>query len=165
MICENCGKNPAQKFIRKAGGQEVVVELCPACYGKLYPEKENGFFADVPSAADGKACPSCGTTMAQFRSTGLLGCADCYTAFRGELVEAVRGMQGIRGEVRHTGKRPESSAEEKEEKYDRARDYAARREGIIERLEAAMRTGDYAAARQLQRELKALNARSMKEDV
>lgn len=156
MLCENCGKNPAQKFIRKTGGREIVVELCPACYRTLYPEKENDFFpAFLGSGVSAeKACPACGTTMAEFRRTGLLGCAYCYSAFREELLETVRNMHNMQGEVRHTGKRPEASAEEK---YDQARDYAARREALIEQLEEAMRAGDYAAARTLQKQLRTLN--------
>ena len=51
-----------------------------------------------------------------------------------------------------------------EDKYDLARDYAARREALIERLEAAMRTGDYAAAKKLQSELKMLNSKTARED-
>ena len=156
MICENCGKNPARKFVRKSGGREITVELCPACYRALYPEQETDLltaFLDRAAPED-KACPACGTTMSEFRRTGLLGCAYCYSAFRAELSETVRGMQGMQGEVRHTGKRP---AAEAEEKYDRARDYAARREGLKERLEQAMRIGDYAEARRLRNELKALS--------
>ena len=155
MLCENCGKNPAQKFIRSVNGREIAVELCPACYRALYPEKQNELFAAFPGGASaGKACPACGTTMAQFRRTGLLGCAYCYSAFRAELLETVRGLHNMQGEVRHTGRRPSASAEEK---YDRARDYAARKEGLIEQLEEAVRAGDYARAKQLQGELKALS--------
>ena len=119
MLCENCGKNPAQKFIRKTGGREIVVELCPACYRTLYPEKENDFFpAFLGSGVSAeKACPACGTTMAEFRRTGLLGCAYCYSAFREELLETVRNMHNMQGEVRHTGKRPEASAEENGRKH------------------------------------------------
>ena len=162
MLCENCGKNPAQKFIRKVGGREIEVELCPACYRALYPEKENDFFTAFLGSGTpaGKACPACGTTMAEFRRTGLLGCAYCYSAFREELIQTVRNMHNMQGEVRHTGKRPEASAEEN---YDRARDFAARKEAPIERLEQAMRRGDYAEARRLQGELKALSAELARE--
>lgn len=156
MICQNCGKNNAQTFIRNVGGKEVAVELCPACYRTLYPEKESDFFTSfLGNGASGKTCPACGTTLAQFRKTGLLGCAYCYSAFREELLETVRSIHNMQGEVRHTGKRPEASAEEK---YDEARAYAAQREALIEELERAMRRGDYAAARTLQAKLKALNA-------
>lgn len=164
MLCENCGKNPAQKFMRKVNGKEIAVELCPACYRTLYPEKENDFFPAFLGSGvqEGKSCPACGATMAEFRRTGLLGCAYCYSVFREELIETVRNIHNImQGEVRHTGKRPEESAEEK---YDRARDYAARREGLIEQLERAMRAGDYAAAGQLRSELKALNAKLAREE-
>ena len=103
-----------------------------------------------------KSCPACGMTMSEFRRTGLLGCAYCYSAFRAELYDTVRKMHGIHGEVRHRGKRPEASAEEK---YDSARDYAARRERLIEQSEQAMRAGDYAAVERLKGELQALSGR------
>ena len=164
MLCENCGKNPAQKFIRKVNGKEVTVELCPACYRALYPEKEKDFFTAFlgsGGAPAAKTCPPCGPPLAGFPPTRLLGWAQWYSPFREELIQTVRSMHNMQGEVRHAGKHPEASAEDK---YDLARDYAARREALIERLEAAMRTGDYAAAKKLQSELKMLNSKTARED-
>ncbi len=50
----------------------------------------------VPATVDEAAsCPSCGVTFSQVLASGLLGCADCYVAFR-DAVEA-----GLRNA--HTG--------------------------------------------------------------
>ena len=150
MLCENCGKRPAQTFIRKTEGHEVAVRLCPECYRALYPERDS-FSARMNGAGrEDTACPVCGTTLEQFRATGLLGCAKCYDAFREELTSAVRGIQG---KLRHTGKRPEAHTEEE---YDRTRAYVTRRASLREQLEAAMRDKDYAAARRLEQELRSL---------
>ena len=154
MLCENCGKRPAQKFIKNIDGRALVLELCPECFRALYPEKEGGASASLVGAVgrEDAVCPVCGTTFGEFRRTGLLGCAGCYRAFREELLSTVRGVQG---KLRHTGKRPETQTEER---YDRMRAYITRRETLRGRLEEAMRGHDYAAARRLQRELRELTA-------
>ena len=152
MLCENCGRRPAQKFTKKVGGRELTVELCPECFRALYPEKESVAFASLVGAGgrEDAACPVCGMTFGEFRRTGLLGCAGCYRAFREDVLATVRGIQG---KLHHTGKHPDTQAEER---YDRMRAYLTRRESLREKLEEAMRGNDYSAARRLQRELREL---------
>lgn len=154
MLCTNCGRRPAQQYKRIVDGKEVIVELCPACYQKLYPEKESNFFLSVLSSVDGvdAACPVCGTTFGEFRRTGLLGCAGCYEAFRVPLSKTVRSVQGS---TQHRGKRPTQA--DAEERYDRLRAYIARREALREEMERAMRRHDYERAQQLQQALKAMS--------
>lgn len=105
MLCTQCGKNAAQKYIRRTNEGERTVFLCPDCYRRLYGEAKEGFIASYLDSADGtvKECPVCGATLEEFRRTGLLGCADCYSAFREALIPTV---QVIQGRVRHTGKDP-----------------------------------------------------------
>lgn len=57
--------------------------------------------------APNKSCPNCGMTLSRFRESGLLGCAECYRAFREEILSAVLKVQG---KVRHV--REEISPEE-----------------------------------------------------
>lgn len=155
MLCENCGKRPAQKFIRNVDGKEVVVELCPVCFRTLYAKKPGTTFTSLMGtpAREDAACPVCGTTFGEFRRTGLLGCAGCYDAFREELTSTVRGIQG---KLRHTGKRPEAHTEED---YDRMRAYVSQRELLREQAEEAMRRHDFVTARRLQQELRRLSSR------
>ena len=63
MLCENCGKRPAQKFIRNVDGKEVVVELCPVCFRTLYAKKPGTTFTSLMGtpAREDAACPVCGT--------------------------------------------------------------------------------------------------------
>ena len=83
-----------------------------------------------------KSCPNCGTTLADFRRTGLLGCAECYSAFRTEVLAAVRQVQG---RMRHTGKVPTAEASNK---------YALviEQDQLYEGLAHALRDGRYADA-------------------
>lgn len=153
LLCTNCGKAPAQAYTRRAGGKEVTVLLCPACYRKLYPEKESSFFLSVLGGADGvdAVCPVCGTNYKEFRRTGLLGCAGCYEAFRAPLTETVRSLHGS---ILHRGKRPVRLGAE--ERYDRLMADTARRAALREEMEQAMREHDYARAGELRRLLKAM---------
>ena len=151
MLCENCGKHPAQTFRRKIDGREVVIELCPACYRALYPEKGAAFSSLMGGGGGGNsACPVCGTTIEEFSRTGLVGCAGCYEAFRTQLLSSLRGIQR---DLYHTGKRPETQAEEN---YDRVRAYASRGEQLRKQLEEAVRRRDFVTAGRLQSELRRL---------
>jgi len=48
-------------------------------------------------------CPSCGTTFGGFKVSGKLGCANCYQAFREQIVQA---LSNIHGASKHKGKIP-----------------------------------------------------------
>ena len=40
------------------------------------------------------ACPACGATLANFRETGRLGCAQCYVTFEAHLRDLLRRLHG-----------------------------------------------------------------------
>ncbi len=90
-----------------------------------------------------KSCPKCGTTLADFRRTGLLGCAKCYVVFRSEVLAAVRQVQG---RTRHTGKQPTPEAKNK---------YALviEQDRLYEGLAHALREGRYTDAEKIKRRL------------
>ncbi len=115
MLCTKCGKNQAQAYTLRTQEGEKTVYLCPGCYRRLYGKE------DVrPETDDRRVCPSCGATLAEFRKTGLLGCADCYSVFREDLIPTV---QFIQGRLRHTGKDPDRALdEERRELEDELRD-------------------------------------------
>ncbi|TVQ59168.1 MAG: hypothetical protein EA379_11770 [Phycisphaerales bacterium] len=50
------------------------------------------------------SCPGCGMTIARFRQHGLLGCAECYTAFAQQLGPLIERAQ--EGATAHIGKSP-----------------------------------------------------------
>ncbi len=93
--------------------------------------------------SDLTVCPRCGTTIEDFRRTGLLGCAACYRAFRGEILATVRRVQG---NTHHEGGVRAAS----EEKYS----FMLERQHLKEEIERAMREGRYAEAEELQQRLK-----------
>ena len=54
------------------------------------------------------ACPTCGTTWAQFQKRGLFGCANDYTLFEKQLADMIRSMHERHSQ--HTGKLPPHSS-------------------------------------------------------
>lgn len=148
-LCTNCGKNPAGEYVKKSEGREYKLFLCSSCYASLYPDTgEDDFFTSfLGNVGAKKSCPACGTTLDDFRGTGLLGCAYCYTAFREELTPTVKY---IHGSIRHEGKCPDTGAAEK---YELVRE----QEDAKKNLERALAEENYAAADRYRNELREIN--------
>ena len=138
MLCSNCGRTIAKTLSKYIHGKEVALPLCPDCFRALYPAEEEDFFKTLLGDAvkDHRTCPACGATLEDFRATGLLGCADCYKAFRKELIPTVRT---IHGRIRHQGK---ESGTATEEKYDLVRELVRIREEYRERIRMAEASGN-----------------------
>lgn len=154
MLCNGCGKNPAQLYLKRTGDKEIRLHLCPECYQRLYGDKTaDDFFTSFLNSAGGrqKACPACGSTLEDFRRTGLLGCATCYSAFREELMPTVRHIQG---RVTHEGRAPSADAYED---YDVVRGLVHEQQRLEERIEEAKRAGNRAETAQLREQLRAIN--------
>jgi len=55
----------------------------------------------VPASTDAGKCAFCGLTMKDFRDTGRMGCARCYTTFESSMRELLRR---VHGGSRHIGR-------------------------------------------------------------
>lgn len=119
MICQQCETREAVVLLKKVEGGEVrELHLCERCAAErgVPPGEETaktplGAFlaamgtdpvADSPLSAGAALaeCPGCGATLQDFRRTGRLGCADCWTTFEGPLRGLVRRVHGA---TRHVG--------------------------------------------------------------
>src|SRR5690606_9385731 len=83
-----------------------------------------------------KACPECGMTFAQFRQSGILGCASCYDAFPEQLSMLIQRAQG--GATHHTGKTPRRAGKSLDRQLERQR--------LIKQLDAAVDAEQYERA-------------------
>lgn len=118
MFCEECNVRPAEVTITTViGGESKTRHLCRECMKKYQNGDMSSILAAILSSITLKnadpdiTCPSCGQTLAQFRKTGMLGCAECYQSFREELKPLFARIQG---RTQHAGRRPPSSPEEQE---------------------------------------------------
>ncbi|MGD8726458.1 MAG: UvrB/UvrC motif-containing protein [Gemmatimonadales bacterium] len=118
MLCDNCHERPAAIHLTQIEGNEVTTaHLCEQCAAEkgiqagatVTKLPAPGFVASVgqgaaaalPPDADAGSCPQCGATLQDFRNTGRLGCAQCYSTFEQHLRELLRRIHGA---PHHKGK-------------------------------------------------------------
>ena len=152
MLCEECGKRPAEVLLTAVvNGQSTTRNLCRECVKKYQAGDLQAVLAAVLSAMTDKkqtpeiACPRCGETYAEFQKTGMLGCAECYTAFRKELTPLITRVQG---RTQHAGRRPPVSEEEQARQ--------TRMEELRGLMEAAVAEENFEEAARLRDELRAM---------
>lgn len=119
--CDHCDNPATVHEVTIQGGVKVEKHLCEQCakqHGSGLPsqppitqllsqyvaaQSQVGQKAGVKARGAG-VCGSCGTTYAQFRHTGLLGCPECYAAFESQLGPLLaRAHEGL---SHHVGKIP-----------------------------------------------------------
>ena len=119
MLCDVCGERDAVVKVTQVGEQgKTLVQMCERCAAErniettvsLSKNPLGEFLLDLqkqtsPSPADTARCTFCNATLRDFRATGRLGCARCYTAFEPSLRDLLRR---VHGSSKHLGRRYES---------------------------------------------------------
>jgi len=130
MLCERCKKNEATYYYHEnVNGAEKTWHLCRDCKEDMEKKGELGdvdlnmnslfesFFSDPLKGSlfgslfapvrsqiqSGEKKCSCGMTLRELSSVGMVGCPDCYETFAKELAGMV---QGIHGRNTHKGRLP-----------------------------------------------------------
>lgn len=171
MLCEQCQQNPASlHFTQVINGEKNQMHLCEQC------AKSQGVFTmqDVTSLLSGLLegsasraqsagslrCSRCGMAYAQFKESGVLGCANCYQDFRKQLSPV---LQRIHGRLQHEGHIPASASESLQLKRQIE---AKRREmqGAIEQEEFERAAGLRDELRLLQNKLEAQQEKAQKKE-
>jgi protein arginine kinase activator len=113
LKCSLCDKEATVHLTQIVDNKIHKVDLCEACAQKKGVTNPEGFsLADLltqtamtPGMNDKHIiCPDCGFETADFRRSGRLGCAQCYTAFS-PLIKPV--LEDMHSGGEHTGKIPE----------------------------------------------------------
>jgi len=118
MLCDNCRERDAVvKLTRVVEGEPVYFNLCEKCASEQGVEPAQSapktplgdmLFAVqqqlLLGGAEAARCTFCHLTLKEFRQTGRLGCARCYSSFEGSLRELLRRVHGA---ARHEGRRYE----------------------------------------------------------
>ncbi len=121
MFCDECQKNIANVFITQVENNRVLKRrLCEDCARQfMTPSTLFELLAMLPGTGaveigpdgfqiedlkgDVAVCDECGTTLADLKETGRMGCPHCYEAFREALAGTLQEFQY--GEL-HVGKIP-----------------------------------------------------------
>jgi protein arginine kinase activator len=116
MLCDNCRERDSVITLTRSDAQGVTeLHLCEKCAAERGIETQlsspkqplTDFILSVQkqlpaSAVEGTRCSFCSGTLRDFRNTGRLGCAYCYSAFEPTLRDLLRR---VHGNSRHQGKR------------------------------------------------------------
>ena len=183
--CDTCDNEATVHELNVVNGKPVERHLCEAC------AREAGLVSNAPMpvteilqkiagaqaeatapgqpgspggpASGGIACTVCGMTFAEFKSTGRLGCPECYKALEEQLKPILdRAHQGA---VHHIGKVPKRMMQQAGEAgglHDReaaiaaAEARAAQIRRLREDLERAVKSEAYERAAELRDRLRRL---------
>jgi len=157
MNCDHCDKPALVHEVVIRNGKRHEVHLCEE-HAKAIGYLPTGSSAPVilghvmsaiakPSPRGTvPVCQSCGLSLAQFRQTGLLGCADCYDAFGEPLASIIEKEQA--GHCGHIGKRPKRGGG--------GIDVARLRQHLLRQLEEAVAAEQYERAAKLRDQLLSL---------
>lgn len=141
MNCSNCGKEGAERLVRK--GEEELY-LCKECYERLLAAAACG--ADADELFFEPRCPECGCTYGDYMKSGLLGCPECYRVFGGELMPEILRIQG---KTVHTGKQPLGNG--------KLFELTEERERLRKELERAIRERRMSDAERINRDIRAIS--------
>jgi len=113
LKCSNCDNQATVHLTQIINNKIIKVDLCESCaQAKGVTDPEGFSLADLLNKShipeqEGDSplqCPDCGLTNADFRRTGRLGCASCFTVFASVLRPVLEDMHVG---TRHKGKRPD----------------------------------------------------------
>lgn len=117
MLCEKCGQHDATTHLTQIVNNEMsTFHLCDGCAVEKGLEPSVSSTATTPltdflaqmgksvgaeASSSLESCPSCGLALSDFRRSGRLGCAACYSHFDAQL----RGLlRRLHGGTQHVGK-------------------------------------------------------------
>lgn len=165
MDCDQCREREAVIHLTQIVNEQVTtLHLCEKCaaekgvestgavaktqLGNFLAAMTKGLPAGTSPAANGDAgaCSRCGATLQDFRESGRLGCADCYTSFAAPLRDLLRRLHGS---TLHVGERYAD--------HGAAPEDARRRESDLrEQLRLAVQTENFELAAELRDRLRVL---------
>jgi protein arginine kinase activator len=157
MLCDICKQNVATVHLTQmVEGKTKKVDLCETCSKAKGVDDPAGFsLADLllglgaaqemeqASAGTGLKCPSCGFSQSDFKKTGRLGCADCYTTF----AEGLEGLlKSMHKGTKHVGKVPQL--------LQQSQECAEKLAALQKKLDKAVAEEDYEQAAMLRDEIR-----------
>ena len=118
MLCSHCNKREANFHYKQVNnGSYTELHLCSDCakeLGYLSSGEQSmslgledmlseflGLAKQSHSAGKSLSCENCGTTFAEFKKTGMVGCDKCYDVFAKEVEDV---LSRIQPSTTHTGK-------------------------------------------------------------
>ncbi len=157
MMCENCLKNPATTHIKKVvNGVATEKHLCAYCaakngYGNFGQLSLTNLLTSMLGEGSSSGitattrCEGCGCSFSDIVESGRMGCSECYTTFKNELIPSLKRLHG---KALHVGSSPLKTKKEEtlEEKI----------EILKKKLSEAVETQEFEKAAEIRDEIKKL---------
>ncbi len=163
MLCDICRKNLATVHLTEIINDKIVeMHICQSCAQSKTEELNEqlniaDFLGGLVGAKEAKfskvllRCSSCGLRWSDFKKRGRLGCDNCYTLFREQLLPL---LKRIHSSTRHTGKIPLH--------IDKRMSLEAKVKELHEQLRRAVQLEAFEEAAHLRDEIKKLESRNKK---
>ena len=101
MKCDKCGAPSVYHSTLIVNGVSQKTSLCRECALKegVFNQQKTSLFDEMFSSfsdllgfeqIENVVCPVCKTTLKEFKSTGRLGCPNCYDMFKEEIANMVK---------------------------------------------------------------------------
>ena len=101
MKCDRCGGQSVYRSTFIVNGVSQSTNLCRDCAIKegVFTAQKTSLFDDLFSSfsnllnfeqVENLVCPVCKTSLKEFKTTGKLGCPNCYEAFREEISKIIK---------------------------------------------------------------------------
>lgn len=157
MMCDVCLKNPATTHIKRVvNGVAKEKHLCSYCaakegysnFGKLsFANMLASVFSENESnnLISTRRCQCCGASFSDIAQSGKVGCSECYTVFKDQLLPS---LGRLHGKTIHTGKAP-NEAEQTENVSDKINK-------LRQSLNDAIKNEEFEKAAEIRDEIKAL---------
>ena len=169
-MCDECGIRPATiRITTIVNGEKRDRNLCSECMAGSQRFKKdfsnlaghlNGLLDALKSGASKSEepipeieCSRCGTTYEQYRKSGMVGCAQCYSDFR-EPLQAM--MSRVHGHTQHVGRAPGGA--------DPQLSMKLKLDKLRQELKQAIEQEEYETAAGLRDQIRALNAQIDREE-
>lgn len=157
MMCDNCLKNPATTHIKKVvNGIAKEKHLCSYCAAKEgYSNFGELSFANMLASVfsenhrdnliAAKRCECCGASFSDIAQSGKVGCSECYTVFKDQLLPS---LGRLHGKTVHVGAVPSGEGKE-QNSYDKINE-------LRQKLSDAIKNEEFEKAAELRDEIKGL---------
>ncbi len=101
MKCDKCGRPSVYRSTLIVNGVSQTTNLCRDCAINegVFSTEPTSLFDDIFSSfadflpfekVENLVCPVCKTSLREFKTTGQLGCPNCYETFRDEISKVVK---------------------------------------------------------------------------
>ena len=157
--CDKCGKVSVYRSTLIVNGVSQTTNLCRDCAIKegVFNAQPTMLFEDLFSSfanalgfeqVENLVCPVCKTSLKELKTTGRLGCPNCYEVFRAEISNIIKKIAPFETHKQESVSKPVKTKQTKQEKIA----------GLKEQMAEAVKEERYEDAAKIKKQIQKLEA-------